>query len=445
MLIENFTAPPLEPIPIMMIGPAMRLPHALLIFLTIAAPEPAFAQVAAADSGDTGWMILCALLLLVAALPGLMLRHAGQVNVRNALSVMAQGAAVAAVASIVWALAGYSLAYAPGGRWIGGGANLLLANLGQLRDGLTVPESAFVLFQLGLALIAACLPVGAVAERTPIGWWIAFASLWLLLVYAPLAHAIWGGGWLAELGVMDFAGALSTHALAGFSALALALIVGRRREGGDAGHAPVLSLAGGALLWIGLSGAVGGWALGATDDAATALLNHHFAACAGALGWALLDKLLGGRSSATGIVSGALAGIAAISASAALVGTGGAMLIGLTAAIICRIGAGALSRWVDDGASIFAIHGLGGATGALLLPIFVLPLMGGVGFEANITLTGALMSQLIGLVVVALWALVGSAIAALIVSVVIPMRVSPEAEAEGLDARQHGQQGWDFR
>lgn len=416
----------------------MRLPHALLLFLAVAAPEPALAQVAAADSGDTGWMILCALLLLVAALPGLMLRHAGQVNVRSALAVMAQGAAVAAVASIVWALAGYSLAYAPGGSWIGGGANLLLANLGQLRDGLTVPESAFVLFQLGLALVAACLPVGAVAERTPIGWWIAFAPLWLLLVYAPLAHAIWGGGWLAELGVMDFAGALSIHALAGFSALALALIVGRRREGGDAGHAPVLSLVGGAFLWVGLSGAVGGWALGATDDAATALLNHHFAACAGALGWALLDKVLGGRSSATGVLSGALAGIAAISASAALVGTGGAMLIG-------RIGAGALSGRVDDGAAIFVIHGLGGAMGALTLPVFVLPLLGGVGFEANISLTGALVSQLVGLAVVALWALVGSAIAALIVSVVIPMRVSPEAEVEGLDARQHGQQGWDFR
>ncbi|MGB3931586.1 MAG: ammonium transporter, partial [Sphingobium sp.] len=166
---------------------------------------------------------------------------------------------------------------------------------------------------------------------------------------------------------------------------------------------------------------------------------------AGALGWALLDKLLGGRSSATGVLSGALAGIAAISASAALVGTGGAMLIGLIAAIVCRIGAGALARWVDDSAGIFVIHGLGGATGALLLPVFVLPLLGGVGFEGNIGLTGALVSQIIGLAVVALWALVGSAIAALIVSVVIPMRVSPEAEAEGLDARQHGQQSWDFR
>lgn len=423
----------------------MRLFSALPLLVALALPQPALAQVAVADSGDTGWIILCALLVLLAALPGLMLRHAGQVNVRNALSVIAQGAAVAAAASLTWAIAGYSLAYAPGSGWLGGGANLLLANLGQLRDGLTIPESAFVLFQLALALLAACLLVGAVAERTRIGWWIAFTPLWLLLVYAPIAHAIWGGGWLADLGVMDFAGGLVLHGTAGFSALALALIAGARREPSEPGHAPVLTMAGGALLWVGLSGVVGGWALGATDDAATAILNHHFAACAAALVWAVLDRALGTRSSATGILSGALAGIAAISASAALVGTGGAMLIGVIAACVCRIGAGLLAGRVDDGAGIFAIHGLGGLTGVLLLPVFALPLMGGVGFDANITLSGALLSQVIGLAIVTLWAMVGSAIAALIVSVIIPMRVSAQQETDGLDASQHGQQGWDFR
>jgi Amt family ammonium transporter len=422
----------------------MRLSPALPLLAALALPQPAHAQVAAADSGDTGWMILCALLLMLAAVPGLMLRFAGQVNVRSALSAAAQVAAVAGVASLVWGIAGYSLAYAPGGAWLGGAANLMLANLGQLRDGLTVPESAFVLFQLALALVAAGLLVGAVAERTAIGWWMAFIPLWLLLVYAPIVHTVWGGGWLAGLGVMDFAGGLVVHGVAGFSALALALIVGPRTVRSDPSHAPLLSLAGGGLLWIGLAGAVGGWALGATDDAATALINHHFAACAGALGWALIDRLLGKRARATGLLSGALAGIAAISASA-LVGTGGAMLIGLIAALVCRLGAGLAARWIDDGAQIFVVHGLGGATGALLLPVFVLPLLGGVGFEENVSLTGALLSQAIGLIVIALWALVGSAIAALMVSLVIPMRVAPAAEAEGLDAAQHGQQAWDFR
>ena len=413
----------------------------LPLLAALAAPQPAMAQVAVADSGDTGWMTVCALLVLLAALPGLMLRHAGQTNVRNALSVMTQGAGVAAVISLVWAIAGYSLAFAPGSAWLGGGGNLLLANLGELRDGLTVPESAFVLFQMALALFAACLLVGALGERARLGWFLAFAPLWLLLVYAPIAHAVWSGGWLAAMGVMDFAGGLVIQTTAGFSALALILIAGRRREPSDPGHAPVLTLVGGGLLWVGLSGIVGGWALGATDDAATAILNHHFAACAAALIWALLDRVLGARTTATGVLSGALAGIAAISASAALVGTGGAMLIGVIAALICRIGAGR----VDDGASTFAIHGLGGATGVLLLPIFALPLMGGVGFDPAITMSSALVAQAIGLIIVALWAMVGSAIAALIVSVVIPMRIGAQPEADGLDMIQHGQQGWDFR
>ncbi|MDO7835383.1 ammonium transporter [Sphingobium sp. HBC34] len=423
----------------------MRFFSTLPFLAMLALPRPALAQVAVADSGDTGWMILCALLVLLAALPGLMLRHAGLVNVRSALSVMAQGAGVAAAACLTWGIVGYSLTYAPGGDWLGGSANLLLANLGQLRDGLTVPESAFVLFQLALALLAAGLLVGAVTERTAIGWWIAFTPLWLLMVYVPVAHAVWAGGWLAGLGVMDFAGGLVVHGVAGFSALALALIAGKRAAPSNPGHAPVLAIAGGALLWIGLSGMVGGWALGATDDAATAMLNHQFAACAAALTWALVDKLLGARSSATGIASGALAGIVAISASAALVGTGGAMLIGIIAALVCRLATALVSHRIDDGAGVFIIHGLGGVTGTLLLPIFVLPLLGGVGFEGNISLSGALVSQLVGVVVIALWAMVGSAIAALIVSVVIPMRVSAQAEAEGLDATQHGQQGWDFR
>lgn len=423
----------------------MRHLPALLLFLMIALPQPAFAQVVAADSGDTGWSLVCSILLLAAALPGLMLRHAGQVNVRNALSVMAQGAGVVAILSLGWAIAGYSLVYAPGGAWLGGSANLMLANLAALRDGLTIPESAFILFQMAALLVSAGLLIGAVAERTSLGWFLAFAPLWMLLVYVPIAHAVWAGGWLAALGVMDFAGALVVHATAGFSALALALIVGERREAAGAGHSPVLSLTGGALLWIGLSGLVGGWALGATDDAATALLNHHFAACAGALCWALIDRILRGRASASGVMAGALAGIAAIAACAALVGSGGAMLIGGIAALLSRLGLGILRRRVDDGAGIFVIHGLGGMTGALLLPLFVLPWLGGVGFEAGISVTDALISQGIGLAVVALWAMVGSAIAALAVSVILPMRVTAQAESDGLDAAQHGEQGWDFR
>lgn len=417
----------------------------LLLFLFIAAPQPASAQVAVADSGDTGWMMVCALLVLLAAVPGLALRHAGLVNVRNALAAPAQAIAVAAGASLAWGMIGYSLAYAPGSVWLGGGTNLLLGGLGTLREGLTVPESAFVLFQMALAIFAACLLPGAMAERARIGWIAAFAPLWLLIVYAPIAHWVWSGGWLAQLGVMDFAGGLVVHGAAGFSALALLLILGRRRAAADPGHAPVLGIAGSALLWIGWGGMVGGWALGATDDAASAILNAHFAACAGVLGWMLGDRLSGGRIKATGLISGALAGLVAVSASAALVGPGGAMLIGLIGAIVSRLGKGLLGSRIDDAADIFVIHGLGGVAGVLALPLFVQPLLGGVGFEAGISLASALLAQAIGVAIVALWAMVGSAIVALLLSVLLPMRGTAQEEADGLDAVQHGQQGWDFR
>ena len=418
---------------------------ALPLIVGLMAATPAHAQVAAADSGDTGWMISCALLMLSGALPGLLLRHAGLANVRHALATMAQSVVAAAMIALVWGLAGYSLAYGPGGAWLGNGANLLLANLADVRDGLTVPESAFVLFQMVFAMVAGGLLAGAVAGRARLGWIASFAPLWLLLVYAPITHWVWGGGWLAQLGVMDFSGALVLHATVGFSALALILISGSPRAPSDGGHASVLTMAGSALLWIGLAGASGGWALGATDDAAIAILNFVFAACAAGLGWALMDRLLGAHVSATGIMSGALAGVAAIAASAALVGTGGAMAIGIAAAFVCRVVSGIASSWIDDPAGLFAVHGLGGATGALLFPVFVLPLLGGVGFDGGFNVGHALIAQGIGVIIVALWALVGTAIAALIISVMMPLRLPAEQETEGLDKIDHGQQGWNFR
>ncbi|WP_150290363.1 ammonium transporter [Sphingobium estronivorans] len=418
---------------------ALPLFSALLLL-----PRPAMAQVAVADSGDTAWMILCGLLVLLAALPGLMLRHAGLTHARSGLSVIVQGFVVAAGISLLWATIGYSLAYAPGSSWLGGGANILLADLGALRDGLTIPESAFVLFQMTLAIFAACLLPGAVAGRVKMGWMTAFALLWLLLVYAPVVHWVWGGGWLAHMGVLDFAGALVVHLCAGFSALALTLVVGKRRAAAS-GHAPLLGLAGGALLWIGWMGIVGGWALGATDEAATAILNAHFAACAGACGWMAVERIDGGRVTAAGPASGALAGLVAISASAAVVGPGGAMVIGLVAAMLCRIGKALLGTRIDDAADIFLIHGLGGLTGMLLLMPFALPALGGVGFAAGVSLGGAFVAQIAGIAAVALWAMMGSAIIALILSVAMPPRISAREEAEGLDLMQHGQQSWDFR
>ncbi|MGC4252886.1 MAG: ammonium transporter, partial [Sphingobium sp.] len=295
----------------------MRPFTALPFAMALLAPQAAFAQEMAADSGDTAWMMLCAMLVLLAALPGLALRIAGVSSVRSALAAAAGNMGMAASVSLAWAIAGYSLIYASGDAWLGGAGNLMLANLAVLRDGMTVPESAFVLFQMSLALFAACLVGGAAVGRARAGWLALFAPLWLLLVYVPVAHWTWGGGWLANVGVMDFSGGLVVHACAGFSALSLGLIAGRRPAGNPDAHAPLPGMAGGALIWLGSAGIVGGWALGATDDAATAILNGHFAACAGALGWMALDRLLGGRATGTGAVAGALAGMAAGAASAA--------------------------------------------------------------------------------------------------------------------------------
>ncbi|SCW88750.1 ammonium transporter (TC 1.A.11) [Sphingobium faniae] len=426
--------------PVFPMRPFLALPFAMASLM----PQAAFAQEVTTDSGDTAWMMLCAMLVLLAALPGVALRMAGVSSVRSALSAAAGNIGIAASLSLAWAMAGYSLIYAPGDAWLGGIGNLMLANLTVPGDGMTVPESAFVLFQMSLALFAACLVGGAVIGRGRAGWLALFAPLWLLLVYVPVAHWTWGGGWLANIGVMDFAGGIVVHVCAGFSALSLGLIAGRR-AGKTSAHAPLLGMAGGALIWLGSAGSVGGWALGATDDAATAILNGHFAACAGALGWMVLDRLLGGRATATGAVSGALAGIAAIAASAALVGAGGAMLIGLIAALVCRGISGPIGRATDDPARIFLLHGIGGMVGGLLLPVFVLPLLGGVGFEGGIGLGSALLSQVSGLVVVALWSMAGTAIAAFLLSVALPLRISAEEEESGPDAAQHGEQAWDFR
>ncbi|MBB3983306.1 Amt family ammonium transporter [Sphingobium fontiphilum] len=417
-----------------------------LIAAAIALPQTAHAQSVGVDSGDTAWMILCALIVLIAALPGLALRRAGLANARNGLSAAAQGLGMAATASLAWGIAGYSLAYAPGGGWLGGGANLFMGGMADLREGLTVPETAFALFQMTLALLGVTLIAGALAERARFGWMLLFAPLWLLIVYAPVARWMWGGGWLAELGALDFAGALVVHLTAGCSALVLGLIIGPRERAEGGAHAPLLTLAGSAMLWVGLMAANGGWALGAANDAASALLNTHFAACAGLIGWALTDRLLGGRTSATGLASGAIAGLVAISASAGLVGGAGAMAIGLIAAIACRIVAGMIGRGrIDDPARIFAVHGVGGLIGALLLIPFTPATLGGVGFDPSVGYGAIIAAQLIGIAAIAVWAMLGSAILGLGLSFILPMRVSADEEATGLDAAHHGQQAWDFR
>lgn len=402
-----------------------------------------------ADSGDTAWVLVCSALLLLAALPGLALFYGGMVRARNMLSVAMQVGAVVAVASLLWVIVGYTLAFGQvSGGWIGAGNAWMLINLDDVRAGTTVSESTFALFQMALAAFAPALMIGASVDRARFGWVVAFAALWGLLVYAPVAHWIWGGGWLAaKLGTVDFAGGIVVHTTAGVSALVTALLLGKR-TGFPATpmkpHAPALTLAGAALLWVGWFGLGGGSALTASDDAASAVLNTHLAACAAVLVWLGVEAFTRGRPTATGFATGVIAGLTTISPAAQWVSPGAAIVFGVAGAA-ASYGAIRLIRnrlQIDDSLNVFAVHGVGGALGAMLVAVFMTPSLGGTGYAQGVGMAHQLAAQAVGISVVVLWSAVATAIAALMVSLVLPMRVSEEDEHEGLDLASHGERAW---
>lgn len=417
-------------------------------------PGTALAQapyMAAGDSGDTAWILVSAALVLLMTLPGLGLFYGGLVRAKNFLSVLVQVGAVAALASLLWILVGYTLAFGTvGNGWIGAGNAWMLIDLGNVRDGLTIPESTFALFQLTFAAITPALMVGAWVDRARFGWVVGFCALWSLIVYAPVAHWVWGGGWLAtQFGTLDFAGGIVVHTTAGISALVIALLLGRR-----AGfpktlmlpHAPALTMIGATLLWVGWFGFNGGSALAATDDASTAILNTHAAASAAALVWVLIEKFTVGKPTTVGFATGAIAGLATITPAAGFVSPGAAVLFGILAAGICYAAIQVVKqRWhIDDSLDVFAVHGVGGIVGSLLLSAFLSPSLGGTGYSDGMTMGSQFVGQLVGVGAVALWSAVASAILALGVSLFFPMRVSEDEEREGLDISSHGERAWEM-
>ena len=424
---------------------------AATFFAALIAASPAHAQAEALnpDSGDTAWMLAASALVLFMTLPGLALFYGGRVRQRNLLSVMIQCFSVAAIASLLWGIVGYSIAFAPGTAWTGGALNVGLANLSLLRDGMTVPESAFVLFQMMFAIFAPALMIGSFVERVRFAWLLPFAALWSLFVYAPVAHWIWGGGWLAGLGTLDYAGGIVVHTTAGVSSLVVALLIGRRNGFPQSlvpPHSPALTLIGAGMLWVGWFGFSGGSAIGAGDGAASAMLNTHFAAAAAALAWIAAEKVMRGKPSAVGIATGAVAGLATVSPAAGMVGPLGAMAMGVAGGLIC-FGAVSLIRRtlrIDDSLDVFAVHGVGGMLGAVLLAPLASSALGGAGYDKGVTIASQLVAQLIGVGAVALWSAVATLVLSLVVSAVAPMRVPPEAEREGLDTHGHGQRAWEF-
>jgi Amt family ammonium transporter len=427
---------------------------ALALIAVPAAVQAQAPAAAPADSGDTAWIIAASALVLLMTLPGLGLFYGGLVRAKNVLSVLLQVAAVAAVVSLLWIVLGYTLAFGDVTNGVLGtmrAAMLVPANLFEVRPGTTLPESAFALFQMTFAAITPGLMVGAWVDRARFSWVVVFSALWSLVVYAPVAHWVWGGGWLAQRGAIDFAGGIVVHTTAGVSALVVALLLGRRQGFPTSAllpHAPGLTMIGAMLLWVGWFGFNGGSALSASDGAASAILNTHAAAVTAALVWIAIERITFGKPTTVGFATGAVAGLATVTPAAGFVSPGGAILIGVLCAPVCyyMIQLIKVRLRVDDSLDVFAVHGMGGMLGSIAVAFFMSEGFGGVGYDmAGAGSFGSqLGAQVLAVATVALYSIVATALIALAVSLILPMRVSEDDERQGLDIANHGERGWDF-
>ncbi len=426
----------------------------MLAAAALAVPGMAHAQEAladVADTGDTAWILISSALVLMMTMPGLTLFYGGLLRAKSVLSVMVQCGAIAAVVSLLWIVCGYRFSFGEvTNGWLGSGGTWMLNNLGNVRSGYNIPESAYALFQLTFAAITPALMAGAWVDRARFGWVVLFCALWSLVVYAPVCHWVWGGGWLAsKFGVMDFAGGIVVHTTAGVSALVVAMLLGKRQGFPKTlmmPHSPTLVITGAALLWVGWFGFNGGSAVAANDDAASAIINTHTAACAAALVWILIERFTVGKSTAIGFATGAVAGLATVTPAAGYVSPGSAIVIGAMAAGVCypMIQLVKQKLEIDDSLDVFAVHGVGGMIGSIMLALFISPALGGTGYAEGGSMMSQFGAQFIGVGVVAVWSAFATAVLALGCSMLIQMRVSEDEEREGLDLSSHGERGWEL-
>jgi ammonium transporter, Amt family len=412
---------------------------------------PVSAMADTLDTGDTAWMLTSTVLVLFMTLPGLALFYGGLVRTKNVLSVLMQCFSIACVASLLWVLVGYSIAFGPDGSpYFGGMGKALLAGIGEDSLSGTYPETVFVMFQMTFAIITPALIIGGFAERMKFSAMIVFSALWLLLVYAPVTYWVWGGGWLGARGFMDFAGGGVVHINAGVAALVGALVMGRRKGFPTTPMPPHnlgMTVAGACMLWVGWFGFNAGSALAANGDAGMAMLATHIGAAAGSLAWMTMEWLRFGKPSVLGIVTGMVAGLGTITPASGFVGPMGALIIGLTAGFVCFWATQIVKRTfeVDDSLDVFSVHGVGGFLG-LFLTAFFANRLGGQGFlSEEITTSGAqFVEQVIGGVSIAIWCGVISFILFKLIDVVIGLRVNEEQETEGLDLTQHDERGYNL-
>ncbi|WP_375197918.1 ammonium transporter [Sphingobium sp.] len=413
---------------------------------SMAEAAPAAAVV---DKADTLLLIVGAALVLFMTLPGLALFYGGLVRAKNFLSVLMHCFGLAALASILWFLGVYSLAFRGDNAFIGDLSAVGLTGLSAIRQGLTVPENVFALYQMTFAIITPALIVGAFPERVRFGWLMLFSGLWLVLVYAPSAHWLWDGGWLAQRGARDFAGGIVVHTTAGMAALVLAIMVGPRRgfpQSMIPPHSPAMTMIGAGMLWVGWFGFNGGSALVADQAAGAAIIATHLAASSAALTWAAAEHFKIGKPTSIGVVTGAVAGLATITPAAGYVSPAGAVVIGIMGSLVCFAAVLAVKhRWkIDDTLDVFAVHGVGGMLGSVLVAIFASERLGGTGMDTGHGIAGQLFVQAEAVLVVALWSVVMTFIAARAAALLLPMRVNAEQEHDGLDLSLHGERAYEF-
>jgi Amt family ammonium transporter len=400
------------------------------------------------DSGDTAWMIVATVLVLLMTLPGLALLYAGMVRVKNTLSVLMQCFAIAALVSVLWVLYGYSLAFDTTGVFIGGFGKAFMK--GVTVDSLvaTIPESVFAMFQLTFAIITPALTVGAFAERMKFAALIAFTTLWFTFVYAPMAHMVWSGpgALMWDWGILDFAGGTVVHVNAGIAGLTAALVIGRRHGYPEAvipPHNVPFALVGAALLWVGWFGFNAGSALAANGTAGMAILVTQVATAAAALAWMICEWVAHRKPSALGVATGAIAGLVAITPASGTAGPAGALLIGVTAGALCFLAATRLKRLLgyDDSLDVFGVHAIGGIVGAIMTGITA-GALGGVGLAEGVTIGAQVWIQVKSVLFTVAWSGIGTFLILKLVGATVGLRVSREQEVEGLDLALHDERAY---
>lgn len=426
----------------------------IITLLALTFSLPSFAVEPTLNGANTAWILTATALVLLMTLPGLALFYGGLVRKKNILSILMQCFAIAGVSSILWFIVGYSIAFGEGNAWVGDFSKVLMVGMTKETLSGDIPESLFMLFQMTFAVITPALIIGAYAERMKFSAVLLFSGLWLLVVYAPVTHWVWGGGWLAQMGVYDFAGGIVVHITAGVAALVAAVVLGPRHGFPKTPMLPhnlTMTVTGAGMLWVGWFGFNGGSALAANGDAAMAMLVTHLSASAGALTWAAIEWKKFGKASVLGAVTGMVAGLGTITPASGFVGPGGALIIGVSAGVVCFYSTIYIKQKlkIDDSLDVFPVHGIGGILGTLLAGVFASTELGafsGFGYAEGIsTMLGQVTVQLIAIGSTILYTAVVSYVLFKLVALMTKgLRVSKEQETTGLDLTEHDEVGYNF-